>query len=80
MALPPVRGILLSGSSKRESKPQVSSRRHIKTATTAEIIFDVLRRATIEGELTGGESLRQDEIAKAFNTSRFPVREALTRL
>lgn len=51
-----------------------------KTATAAEIIFDALRRAIIEGDLKDGEPLRQDEIAKAFNTSRFPVREALTRL
>lgn len=51
-----------------------------KTATAAEIIFDALRRAIIEGDLKDGEALRQDEIAKAFNSSRFPVRDALTRL
>ena len=31
-------------------------------------------------KLTDGEPLRQDEIAAQFNTSRIPVREALTRL
>ncbi|MGR3758534.1 GntR family transcriptional regulator [Roseobacteraceae bacterium NS-SX3] len=51
-----------------------------KTATAATIIFRALRKAIIAGELKDGEPLRQDEIAKAFNTSRFPVREALTRL
>ncbi|MEX3008595.1 GntR family transcriptional regulator [Hoeflea sp. TYP-13] len=51
-----------------------------KTASAASIIFDSLRRAIIEGELADGEPLRQDEIATLFNTSRIPVREALTRL
>tara|TARA_B110000211_G_scaffold36685_1_gene36912 strand:- start:1515 stop:2246 length:732 start_codon:yes stop_codon:yes gene_type:complete len=49
-----------------------------KSATT--IVFDALRRAIIIGELDDGEALRQDEIAKAFNTSRIPVREAIARL
>jgi DNA-binding GntR family transcriptional regulator len=51
-----------------------------KTATAAQTIFDSLRRAIIEGDLKDGEPLRQDEIARAFHTSRFPVREALTLL
>ena len=37
----------------------------------------MLRKAIIEGELTEGEPLRQDEIARLFNTSRIPVREAI---
>lgn len=51
-----------------------------KTASAASIIFDSLKRAIIDGELADGEPLRQDEIATMFNTSRIPVREALTRL
>lgn len=51
-----------------------------QTSSASTVIFDALRRAIIEGQLEEGEPLRQDEIAKAFNTSRIPVREALTRL
>ncbi|MDA4844157.1 GntR family transcriptional regulator [Hoeflea poritis] len=51
-----------------------------KTTSAASIVFDSLRQAIIEGELDDGDPLRQDEIAALFNTSRIPVREALTRL
>jgi DNA-binding GntR family transcriptional regulator len=49
-----------------------------KSAT--EIIFHALHHAIIMGELEDGAALRQEEIAKAFNTSRIPVREAIVRL
>lgn len=51
-----------------------------KTASAATIIFDALRHAIITGDLTQGEHLRQDELARMFNVSRIPVREALLRL
>lgn len=51
-----------------------------QTASASSIVFDALRQAIIEGDLTDGEPLRQDEIAKLFNTSRIPVREAISRL
>lgn len=51
-----------------------------RAASAAEIIYDALRRAIIEGELGAGEPLRQDEIAGLFNVSRIPVREAISRL
>lgn len=50
------------------------------TASAATIVFDALRKAIIEGELKAGEPLRQDEIARLFNVSRIPVREAISRL
>lgn len=50
------------------------------TASAASMIFDALRKAIIEGELSAGEPLRQDEIARMFNVSRIPVREAILRL
>ncbi len=50
------------------------------TASASSIVFDALRQAIIEGELEEGEPLRQDEIARLFNTSRIPVREAISRL
>lgn len=51
-----------------------------QTASAATIIFDALRRAIIDGSLEPGEPLRQDDIARMFNTSRIPVREAISRL
>lgn len=46
----------------------------------ADVIFDALRTAIVEGELQEGETLRQDLIAGMFSVSRIPVREALARL
>jgi len=51
-----------------------------QTASASTIVFDALRKAIITGELKDGEPLRQDEIARLFNTSRIPVREAISRL
>ena len=51
-----------------------------QTESVATIVFKELRKAIFEGKLETGEPLRQDEIAKLFNTSRIPVREAIYRL
>jgi DNA-binding GntR family transcriptional regulator len=51
-----------------------------KTASASEIVFDALKKAIIEGEIEIGTQLKQDEIARLFNTSRIPVREAISRL
>lgn len=51
-----------------------------KTASASSIVFEALRKAIIEGDVKEGEPLRQDEIARLFNTSRIPVREAISRL
>jgi DNA-binding GntR family transcriptional regulator len=48
--------------------------------SAADLIFESLRRAVISGALVDGHALRQEELARHFNTSRIPVREALTRL
>lgn len=50
------------------------------TASASSIVFEALRKAIIQGQLKEGEPLRQDEIARLFNTSRIPVREAISRL
>lgn len=51
-----------------------------QTASASDIVFEALRRAIVTGELKDGDPLRQDAIARLFNTSRIPVREALTML
>lgn len=51
-----------------------------KQASSADVIYDALRDAIIRGEIAEGENLRQDTIARMFNVSRIPVREAMQRL
>lgn len=46
----------------------------------ADVIFDAMREAISRGDIGEGQVLRQDHIARMFNVSRIPVREALTRL
>ncbi|NVO57687.1 GntR family transcriptional regulator [Rhodobacteraceae bacterium B1Z28] len=49
-------------------------------ATIADTIYEDLSQQIITGGLGAGEKLRQDHIARAFETSHVPVREALLRL
>lgn len=49
-------------------------------ASASDVIFDALRDAIAKGDINEGQVLRQDHIARMFNVSRIPVREALTRL
>lgn len=51
-----------------------------KAASAATLVFEALRKAIVNGDLKDGEPLRQLEIARLFNTSRIPVREALAML
>lgn len=46
----------------------------------SETIARLLRQAILEGALSGGEVLRQEEIARKFGVSRVPVREAFHKL
>jgi len=50
------------------------------TPSTSEVIVMHLREAIISGRLEEGVPIRQDDIAKMFNVSKIPVREALKRL
>ncbi|WP_171179215.1 GntR family transcriptional regulator [Ruegeria sp. HKCCD8929] len=50
------------------------------TATIADTIYERLSQQIVTGQLVAGEKLRQDHIARAFETSHVPVREALLRL
>lgn len=46
----------------------------------SDVIAKHIRAAIAVGELHEGEPIRQDEVAKSFNVSKVPVREALKRL
>ena len=50
------------------------------TATIADTIYQALSEQIVTGALKAGEKLRQDHIAREFDTSHVPVREALLRL
>ena len=45
-----------------------------------QLIADTLREAIIQGRLTPGEPLRQEQLAAHFSVSRIPLREALRSL
>jgi DNA-binding GntR family transcriptional regulator len=51
-----------------------------KAGSASSIVFETLRQAIIEGRLVDGTPLRQEELAKKFNTSRIPIRESISRL
>lgn len=48
--------------------------------TMQEIVTEKLRDAILHGELTPGEKLVQDELARRYGVSRMPVREACRTL
>ncbi|AUQ51925.1 HTH-type transcriptional regulator, GntR family [Phaeobacter inhibens] len=50
------------------------------SATISDRIYHALSERIVTGALPAGEKLRQDHIAREFNASHVPVREALLRL
>ncbi|WP_070884911.1 GntR family transcriptional regulator [Pseudomonas sp. D2-3] len=50
------------------------------TPSASEVITKHLRDAIVSGHFGEDEPVRQDDIAKLFNVSKIPVREALKRL
>jgi DNA-binding GntR family transcriptional regulator len=52
----------------------------IPRQSLAEAVMERLREQILNGELREGQQLRQDAIATEFQTSRIPVREALSHL
>jgi DNA-binding GntR family transcriptional regulator len=48
--------------------------------TFSEIVFQHLKKAIIEGELKPGQRVQEKEIARLFNVSTTPTREAFQRL
>src|SRR5438105_15876267 len=65
-----------------KSEPQGDSRRSnpIPRQSLASAVAERLREQILTGRLHEGEQLRQDYIAREFQTSRIPVREALSHL
>ncbi|MFT2090526.1 GntR family transcriptional regulator [Paraglaciecola sp. 2405UD69-4] len=51
-----------------------------QTQTTSELIAEQLRNAIIVGDYQSGQALKQDALAKQFEVSKIPVREALYQL
>src|SRR5690348_14098749 len=52
----------------------------IPRKSLSSIVVERLKEKILTGELREGEQLRQDYIAREFQTSRIPVREALSHL
>jgi len=48
--------------------------------TASDVIADHIRDAIVSGALEENDPIRQDDVAKLFNVSKIPVREALKRL
>lgn len=48
--------------------------------SASEVILKYVRDAIMDGSLDEGEPVRQDDVARMFNVSKIPVREALKRL
>ncbi|MBN9032172.1 MAG: GntR family transcriptional regulator [Rhizobiales bacterium] len=51
-----------------------------KAPSASDIILTFIRDAIADGSLDQGEPIRQDDVARLFNVSKIPVREALKRL
>lgn len=51
-----------------------------KAPTASDIILQYIRDSIADGSLDEGEPIRQDDVARMFNVSKIPVREALKRL
>lgn len=64
----------------RESPAEARRSNPIPRQSLASAVADRLREQILAGRLQEGQQLRQDYIAKEFQTSRIPVREALSHL
>lgn len=63
-----------------DAMKQLAQRSAAVPRTVADHVADVLREAIAEGSLKAGTVLRQDELARQFQFSRMPVRDALRQL
>jgi DNA-binding GntR family transcriptional regulator len=47
---------------------------------TSSVVYSAIKQRIVNGELSGGAALKQDELAREFGVSKIPVREALRQL
>lgn len=59
---------------------RVATRRSIKRQSIPETLAESLQERILNGEFREGDALIQDVIAREYDTSRMPVREALRQL
>src|SRR5438876_8102767 len=52
----------------------------VRAPAASEVILQFIRNSITDGSLDEGEPIRQDDVAKLFDVSKIPVREALKRL
>jgi DNA-binding GntR family transcriptional regulator len=64
----------------RDSDLQISIRLNQSHQPLADVVFESLRQAIIDGRLKAGQWLRQETLATELGVSQMPVREALKRL
>lgn len=62
------------------SQPRAGEREHFDDVDGATTIHDRIREAMIDGTLAPGSRLKIQELARRFETSSNPIREALQRL
>ena len=72
---------IINRSNSESTAPVPSIHHGVKRPPTAQaFVLAELRRTIIAGELSPGQPLRQDLLAKRFGVSRVPLREALSTL
>ncbi len=60
--------------------PRPLSGRGGQRQSHAETVYEALKQAILSGTLAPGATLREEELARRYQVSRTPVREALSRL
>lgn len=63
-----------------EAMKRLAQKAAVTPRTVADHVADILREAIAEGSLKAGAVLRQDDLARQFQFSRMPVRDALRQL
>ena len=53
---------------------------HSKSSTLADEVFDQIRSAIVNGELTPGSKINEPRLSRQYGISRGPLREAIRRL
>jgi DNA-binding GntR family transcriptional regulator len=61
-------------------RPRPPGARGGQRLSHAETVYDALKQAILSGDLAPGATLREEELARRYQVSRTPVREALSRL